>query len=395
MQLYKDMVLKLKHHKEHIIKELLKKGIYPSNELISQQLSNVDYRLALLKSYTHMPGEKLNVKELNNDLEMIYKDLVILYKVLEDICNTEYTKLLDYIDTHIDELDAIVDKYVKRAEEETNSTTLGNTLYFESNKFNLSYEDDKMILDLGTVSLYKNSKIACFANVNNLESPSIVFDFTNVDEEYNFRCLSYNQNQDAAIVPGDLEVNVQNMKLTSDFILGDYMKVPVETLDSRNTYTIMGGNNLILVKSLVTGKEFVAKFPTMEQPIILQEPSHISFYITDGDKFEYNFNIAPDSTNFTMLDNEVNIDSDVKKVFIAAPANFTFYFDINKGSVFAFKENGIIKNNSLFYYGVQTNTDLQVREYVRTSPLNYNVTATIQSENISEAVVDCIYIKEL
>lgn len=395
MQMYKDMVLKLQYHKEQIIKEFLKKGIYPSNSLVSQELSNIDYRLALFKSYKNMPGEKLNVKELNKDLEMIYKDLEVLYKVLEELYTTECNKLLDYIESHIDELDSTVDKYVKRAEEETNSTTLGNTLYFESNSFNMSYDDNKLLIDLGTVSLYKGSKIACFANVNNLEDPDIKFEFNNVDVEYDFKCLSYNQDSNAAVVPGNMDLEIHDISMSEDFQVNGDIKIPLENLEPKNTYDIMGGKGLILVKSLVTGKEFLANFPTEHSPIKVAEPSHISFYITDGDKFEYNFNMKPNNTNFTMLDSEVTIDSDVKKVFISAQTDFTFYFTLNKGNVFAFKEKGLIKDDALFYYGVQANTDMQIREYKRINPLNYNATVTIQSDQIADASIDCIYIKEL
>lgn len=396
MQMYKDMILKLHYHKEQIIKQFLKKGIYPSNDLISQELSNIDYRLALFKSYKYMPGTKLNVKELNKDLEMIYKDIALLYKILEDLYTSEYNRLLDYIESHIDELESTVDKYVKRAEEETNSTTLGNTIFFESNSFDMTYDDNKLLIDLGTVSLHKGSKIACFANVNNLENPDIKFDFSNVDVQYDFKCLSYNQDGNAAIVPGEVPLNIHDIPMSEDFKMVGDMKLPLESLEPKNNYTIMGGKNLVLVKSLVTGKEFLAKFPTEESPIQVLEPSHISFYITDGDKFEYKFNMKPDNTNFTMLDSEVSIESeDVKKIFISAQAGFTCYFKLNKGQAYAFKEKGIIRNDNLFYYGIKAGTDLQVREYIRTSPINYNAKVTIQSDQIANANIDCIYIKEL
>lgn len=395
MQLYKDMVLKLKHHKEQIIKSFLKKGIYPSNELVSQELSDIDHRLALFKPYKYLPGEKLNIKELNKDLEMIYKDLEILYKILEDLYKTEYNNLLDYVESHIDQLESTVDKYVKRAIEETNSTTLGNTVYFESNSFDISHDDNKLLIDLGTVSLHKGSKIACFVNVNNLENPNIKIDFTNVDSQYDFKCLPYNKDNDMAIVPGAMDIQIHNVSFHEDFQITDDIKIPIENLESKNIYNIMAGKDLILVKSLITGKEFLAKFPTESNPVRITEPSHISFYITDGDKFEYKFNMKPDSTNFTTLDSEINIDSDVKKVFISAQKDFTFYFTLNKGSVFAFKEKGIIKDNALFYYGVKSNTDMQIREYKRINPLNYNAVVTIQSDQIENASIDCIYIKEV
>ena len=381
MQMYKDMVLKLQHHKELIIKSFLKKGIYPSNDLISQELSDIDYRLALFKSYKYMPGEKLNVKELNNDLEMIYKDLVLLYTILEELYAKEYSSLLDYIESHIDELDSTVDKYVKRAEEETNSTTLGNTLFFKSNSFSTTYDDNKLLIDLGTVSLHKGSKIACFANINNLEDPDIKFEFSNADVEYDFKCLAYNQDNNSVTVPGAIPLEKYDIPMSEDFIISTTMKIPIEKLTQENDYTIMAGKNLILVKSLITGKEVLTSFPTENNSMQILEPSHISFYITDGSKFEYNFNMKPDSTNFSMLDSEVTIDdSDIKKVFISAQTGFTFYFNIDSGNVFAFKEKGVIKDDALFYHGVQAKTDLQIREYIRTSPINYNAKAVVQSD---------------
>ena len=56
MQIYKDMIEKLKFHRNHIINAFIKKNYYPSKEEINDQLTLVDSRKALFESYISKPG---------------------------------------------------------------------------------------------------------------------------------------------------------------------------------------------------------------------------------------------------------------------------------------------------------------------------------------------------
>lgn len=395
MIMYKDMYLKLKFHKEVVIKNLLKKGIYPSNELISQEVSELDKRMALFKAYVYQPGTKLNVKELNHNIEMIYKDLNILYEVLYDLAINEYSKLYNFVETHLNSLESTVDKYVKRAIEETNSTTLGKTLFFQSNSFDIENNDDKVTINLGTLSLFAGDRIACFANINNVESSDIKFSFANTDDVNDFSALAYNHNNDVGVVPGEPSIVKHEVKSGDNFKDTGELKLDNMIIDKKSIYDIYAGKSKILVKDIETGRNTYYDFPTVNNPLQLDKASYISFYLLDCENAEFTFNMKPIHTNFSLADTNVEISEDSKKFYIEAQKDFTFYFNIDKGDAFAAKEQGIIKNNSLYYYGTKISGDMQVREYKKDKPINYDVKTIIQSEYINDLKIDSIYIKEL
>ena len=147
--MYKDMLLKLDYHKNHIIQTFIKKGYFPTSEEVANKLEQTDTRLAMLKQYKFQPGEKFNTKEMNHMLNMLYNDIVFLYKILEDIQLKEYNKLLLNIETHMSNLESLASHYKKRTDEEVNSMSLGKTLLFQTNNWDIDFTDDKVEINLG------------------------------------------------------------------------------------------------------------------------------------------------------------------------------------------------------------------------------------------------------
>lgn len=130
--MYKDIVLKLDYHRKHIINSFIKRGYFPKAEEIAIKLEQIDSRIALFEQHKFVPGEKFNAKEMNYMLEMLYKDITFLYKILEDIQINEYNKMLLNIETHMSNLESLAAHFKKRSNEEINSTSLGKTLLFKT-----------------------------------------------------------------------------------------------------------------------------------------------------------------------------------------------------------------------------------------------------------------------
>ncbi len=131
--MYKDMLLKLDYHKKYILNAFIKRGYFPKTEEINNKLEEFNMRLSLFKQYVFTPGEKFNTKEMNHMIEMLYTDIVFLYKILEEIQINQYNKLLLNIETHLTSLENIAIHYKKRNNEEINGTSLGKTLLFKTN----------------------------------------------------------------------------------------------------------------------------------------------------------------------------------------------------------------------------------------------------------------------
>lgn len=394
---YKDMYKKLCFYKEQIIKELLKQGTYPDPDLINKKLSDIDTRMSLFKKYTFTQGSTLNVKEFNHSLEMIHKDLEFLFDIVLELKKNEFAKLSSYVESHLSYLEATVDKYEKRAKEETNSTTLGKTIFFETNSFDIETVDDTAVIDLGTINLLSGTKIACFANINNVESGDIKFTFDNIEKELSFETLAYNHNNETTIVPGELNLKKTDLELNKDFIIKDNIKLELgrDTLSINSEYILMAGKGYMHVKNLLDNSESILPIPTFNMPIKLDYPAHITFYIVDGNEFEYMFNVRPNHTNFSLSNQAIKVKSDIHHVFISSPKDFTFAINLDKGDTYAVKENGILKNNSLYYYGNKNINSIQIREYIKDKTVSYNAKAMITTDAIGQIDVDSIYIKEL
>ena len=402
MEIYRDMLEKLKYHKQLIMNAFIRNNYYPSNEEITAAVQQVNARLSLFESYISKPGAYFNPTEINHCFEMIYKDIQILYKVLELILTNEFAQLKLYIEATLSELEARADYFMKRCNEEANSTTLGLTILFEANNWNITTEDQLTILDLGDHEFVEGGTIACFANINNINKNSVVFKFTTADTDKNINALPYNLYDNISYkIPGELKVNnfeakVGKYSIVNDNIILDYKINPV------NTYKFASGKGYISVTYKRTGRTELVEFPDINNyNFLAKEDCFIEFYLIDGntgtgDFLEYNFNMAPNHCNFSLQDGTIKVDSDIKRIYIDAQMGLLVSFRKIHGEIYAECLDPIILDkNTLLYNGNLEVRDILIREYVRTDLIKYNIKVYIDSiEDIIDDI-ESIYIKEL
>lgn len=393
--MYKDMILKMQYHKEEILKAFVKKGYFPKDDEITARLESIDKRIALFKTYKFQPGEKLNIKELNHCLASVHKDLVFLYKILEEISIIELNKLRTYVETHMTYLEDTAKHFKDRANEEVKSTTMGTTLFFKSGNWDIDTKDNITTVDLGSLDLIQGSKIACFAEVHNTTNNSVSFSFDALDDDYDFKALPYNYNNSTYKVPGDLEIKKQELKLNEDVIVNGDVNIPMSDLNENNEYYIMGGKKLMMVTSKDTNYTRLYDFADVSTPFYAEENCYITFYVADGTEIEYNFNKKPMHTNFSLQNGIIKCESDMQKVFLDVEQGFVCSFKIEEGDIWASKEDGIINGDNLVYNGNVSLRDFEIREYVKRYKTRYNIKLLIDSVDDISAVLNKVYIKEL
>lgn len=391
--MYKDMLLKLDYHKNHIIQTFIKKGYFPTSEEVANKLEQTDTRLAMLKQYKFQPGEKFNTKEMNHMLNMLYNDIVFLYKILEDIQLKEYNKLLLNIETHMSNLESLASHYKKRTDEEVNSMSLGKTLLFQTNNWDIDFTDDKVEINLGDIDLIQGSKISCFANINNADKKNIIFKFIASDSKNSFNALPYNYNNDTYLVPGEIAIKESELVLGENFNINSEINIPFKT-NLKNSYKILGGKGKMVVTDKITNTITIEDIPTYDKPFKAKKNCFISFYIEGKGNIEYNFNKKPLHCNFSLQDGIINITNDIQKVFLDVEEGFICYFNNNDSIGWATLENGIVYDDYLTYNGIILVRDFKVKEYIKDKTTKYNVKVII-NENDNNEVIDCIYIKEV
>lgn len=394
--LYKDMLLKLEYHRKYIINAFIKKGYFPDTEEINNKLEQIDSRLALFKNYNFIPGEKFDTKQVNYMFNMLYKDIVFLYKILEDIQINELNKMLLNIEAHMINLESLSTHYKKRANEEINSMSLGKTILFKTDNWDIDVNDENVSINIGEIELIQGSEIACFANINNTDKRNIVFNFkaTDTSSKYDFTALPYNYNNDTYIVPGSIEVKDSDLTLNEDFNINSEIRIPYET-NLSNSYKILGGKGKMVITDKETNTIRVEDIPTFEKPFVANSNCFISFYVEGEGNIEYNFNKKPFHSNFSIQNGYINITNNIQKIFLDVEEGFTCYFTFNDKCLgWATLEDAIVYDKYLIYNGMILVRDFKIKEYIKDKTTTYNVTISI-NEADNDQVIDSIYIKEI
>ena len=392
--LYKDMLLKLEYHRNNIIKSFIKQGYFPKKEEINNKLMLIDERLALFKSYNFQPGELFNHKEMNHALEMLYRDIAFLYKIIEQINTEKYNKMLLKLEAHMVNLETLANHFKKRADEEIKGTSLGKTLLFKTSDWDIDVKDESLEVFVGTLDLIQGSEISCFANINNTDKRNVLFKFKAENSMDDFNALPYNYNNDTYIVPGEITVKEEVIEMPESFNINSEIVIPYDVY-MENEYKILSGKNKIVVTDKETGTISVKDFPTSEKPLEIKSNSFISFFIENKGVLEYNFNKKPFHTNFSIQDGTVTIEKDIQKIFLDVEEGFICYFNLDDDmNVYATKEDAIVDNNSLIYDNMMIARDFKVKEYVKDKLTRYNIYVSI-TEMDNDEVIDSIYIKEV
>ena len=402
MEIYKDMLEKLKYHKQLLMNAFIRNNYYPSDEEITAALSQVNARLSLFESYISKPGSYFNPTEINYCFEMLYKDIEILYKVLQSILLNEYSRLKLHIESTLTELESKADTYLKRCEQEANSSTLGTTIVFQSNSWNIDTVDQTTIINLGTHNFIEGSSIACFADINNVDRKSIVFKFITEDSTKNLLALPSNIGDNIIYtIPGKLGINKYELKIGSSSIINDNIQIEQE-INQLNKYKLTAAKNYMTVTYKKSGTVDLVEFPDINNyNFLATQDCFIEFYIVDGNVnensyMEYSFNMAPNHCNFSLQDGRIKLDSDIKRIHIDAQKGLLVSFLKEHGDCYAECNDAIIvDNHTILYNGNKSVRDIIVREYVRTNIIPYNVYVYIDSiENIINDI-ETIYIKEV
>ena len=391
---YKDMLEKARFYKKQVIQSFIKQGYFPSDEEIQTALSDIDMRSALLDTYLSAKGSLFNTKEINFMFECIYKDLNILYTVLEDILLNEYNKLKIDVEAQITELEQKVYNLKCRMNEEINSTTLGTTIFFKANNWESETNDDITTISLGELDLINGSEIALFANINNIEADSVYFKLES--ETDTIYALPYNYNNDVYTMPGKLGVNRFAFKIRDDLKVNGNIEITLNDLDYRNEYKILGGQNLMKVTYKDSNIVSYEPFASFDRPFSTDKECYIEFYMIDNSSITYDFNIAPNHTNFALNDGTIVSNKTITKVFIDAPSGFVCRFRLDKGEIWGSCTDGIIQNNNtLLYAGDWTLKDFQILEIVKSKSTKYKISLILKSDETIINYINNVYIKEV
>lgn len=392
---YKDVEKKLEYYKQQVLQELVKKGIYPDNELIESKLNSYNAHMAIFKNYNVVTGNLFNANEYNERLKLIYADLKLLYELLYEITVLEYNKLQNFINSHLAELNSIVKTYNKRAEYENSTTSLGKTLLFQNNSFSIESKDSTTILNLDNLDIPNAAVLACIANINNIKAEDVIFKFRKVGTEQWINASPYNYNNEVVIMPGERKKTIYEYNLQESQVITGPLLIDIDSnINIKNDYTILGGKNRIFVNYKDKDGFIVEEKPLTLDSLVFKQKAYINFYVVDGSSISFRFNKKPIATNFPIEAQRIEDLDYIHHFFIECDEDFSFQFEIDKGQVYAIKETGLISNNNLYYTGSEKVKDFKVIEYATGEENSYEV--KVEAYNSNEAIdIDSIIIKQV
>lgn len=387
MSYYLDQIAKINYYKARIIENFAQNGMYPNNIDIENKINDINTSLAIFEYIDNKEGEIFDINKFNQDLKAIYDDLLILYKLVYQESIKEYEKIKIYVENNLSQLERLSNSYKYKTKMELDSTSLGNTIFFQGNGFNIVNKNGVAIINLGKIEVNNASKIACLFDADNIKDEQVVFSFDGNN------CSPYTYNKDFFIVPGKIEKTSYIYTLPENIIKNTmYEMIPDNfSLNTDNKYIIYGGKNEI---STVLGdnKTFYNKIDNIG--INLLGAGKIIFYILNGSFVNFDFSSKPVNTNFsgTSIDNL----NDEQEIIIEYYGDFSFNFETD-GSFYATKANGLISNNKLYYPDNDDLNSFYIEEYKLSNKTTYNnVTVTISDLLTDNPLnINAIAIKEL
>lgn len=393
--MYKDMAVKMRYHKEKIIQGFIDLGVFPTDERIQELLDSIDMSTSYLNVEEAVPGKDFDTEAYNAMFLSIYKDLELLYKLLFELAVEEYTLLTSFVDTHINNLEATMDFYKEKATQETNTTSLGNTIFFKNHSFNTKIQNNITHVDLGNVSMHRGSRIASIFNANDIEGDKVIFSFKKGNDT--LRATPYNYNYATIVVPGETDRNEFDFKLEEDQIIDGMIKMNINKEPSmNNVYTILGAKDKVLVKQFgELTKHQIKNRPTKFDMLGFSEKSYIDFYTVGTNSVTFRFNKKPISTNFSLDSYVVNNLNYIHHFFIECDAGFSFDFDIDGGQVFALKETGLIVDKELYFPKNIEAREFKIIEYELGDKETYAASVDIINDDGDPVDIKSIMIKEL
>lgn len=383
MTLYKDQIEKITYYKERIMQDLTKKGIYPDNLYVAERIASIDTKLSLFKHKYVSPGEKFNTQEMNESMLLIAEDLKILYLLVYRMSIEKYNELKSYLEGHLQELQAMAKKYEYKTKFEIDSTSLGKTIFFQANGFNTSINNTIATIELGSIEADNASKLSCIFDGDNISPENVVFSFDGKN------CSPYSFNRDFFSVPGDVKTMNYDYTLPENEHVASahIMNIPNFTPSPKNKYFIYGGHDYVALRYGFKKRE-------SGTPFKFSSPGIVTFYVLNSTYINFDFSSQPLSKNFN--DTSINKPQKCQKITMEYEAGFSFDF-ITDGTCYATRNEGIIKDNKLYYPNGDDLTDFLIEEFYGGNKTTFkNVSVVISSLTKDTPLkINTIAIKEL
>ena len=269
--LYRDEIEKIKYYKEKITDKFLSQGIGISKERVQQELDKLDLKIAIFSQAYIQSGETLSVKKFNEQKQDIYHDLTVLYKVLYDLLKERIEKAQVRIRYELDDLRIKAERFRYLTEAQT-VAIYGTTIFHQTNNFEQSYQDGKVYIDLGPVTVSSGSYLVPILSCNEIDPKDVTFKF---DED--MVTSAYNYSREYLRYTGDYTLETNWSQNTEKNFGEDLIDAP-GTVNASDPYNLFLNQSCVRIEDLDTNQvRYIVKSP--ELYVSVPGYAEISFYV--------------------------------------------------------------------------------------------------------------------
>ena len=353
--LYLDEIEKIKYYRERITDRLLKQGIAADKERVSKQLSTIDTKIALFSQSFIRSGSQFDTEKFNEQKQDIYRDLLILYKILYYLANERVEKTRARIRYGLDDLRIRVKEFQHIVDTQTLSI-YGNTIFRQANNFKQEYKDGQIIIDLGPITVPSGSYLAPMIIADEINLEDAVFIFTDADGN-ELRTAPYNYTKTYTKVLGNYRLDTYSYDFADKSFGKELISIGKELVPT-DQYNLFLNKDKIKVFNLDTNKtSYIDKTPEIYYKANGLE--EISFYVYGASLIQLPVMGTLEYAN--IKDNELTSPAQRQKIVLRGQ---NFSFDIRTdGIVYADKAEAIQHKNQLsVVHGYENITDYMVED---------------------------------
>ena len=353
--LYLDEIEKLKYYRERITDRLLKQGVAADKERVAKQLATIDAKISLFSQSFIRSGSQFDTTRFNEQKQDIYRDLLILYKILYYLANERVEKTQAKIRYGLDDLRIQVKNFQHIVDSQTLSI-YGNTIFRQANNFKQEYKDGQIIIDLGPITVPSGSYLAPIIIADEINLEDAVFIFTD-ENGYELRTAPYNYNKTYTKILGNYRIDTYSYDF-ADKSFGKELISIGKDLVPTDQYNLFLNKNKIKILDLKTNRTtYIRKTPEIYYRAI--GPEEISFYVYGASIIQLPVMGTLEYAN--IKDNELISPAQRQKIVLRGK---DFSFDIHTdGLVFSEKTEAIQHKNQLsVVHGYEDITDYMVED---------------------------------
>jgi hypothetical protein len=386
---YKDVLLKTDYYRKIVIKELAKYGQPITNQSIEDRLKNIDRYLAIFKQKNRKPEERFDAALFTKEMSEIHQDLQFLYELLYDLAVVEFEDIKAFADGHLREIEKKTREYKARVDIETNSSFIGETIFYMDGPFPWFTKDNYTFTELGEVDIRPGSKIAFLVSGTNLSNENIMLGLIKGSETKYVQ--PYNYQHDTFTAKGSSAVNSYEVEINHDVLLKDTFELTHEALEpnSKSSYIAYKGRNKILTTQNKE-REHVAQ--EADYSFLVDGNWEVSFYIKGGTYAKFEFSKEIKNKNFEGI--ELRNLSSVHRIRMKDEGAFAFSVKTD-GEIYAEQEMCYAKDSKLIHMGGSLSNDFMIEEYTSSEPERYSVFLRVFSDHEEYPEIDSVAIKEL